>query len=201
MSLWWMTALAFAAPAQVVALGDGPVMTPPGQVREAGEPVWEMVMADCLQEKAAEPWTVLDRTQPGASPEVQVGRVAEVRGLSPRAVVTLSVTGPWDEARAGEVSALLLSLSVAGGPSVFVVGPVAPAVADQAPMDAQADRWNAGLAQLTGGMERVELVDLWADWPRSGPARAGLTLDGGRLSDQGHARVGAALCEALLKPR
>ena len=69
--------------------------------------------------------------------------------------------------------------------------------ADQVALDQRAESWNAAIA-AAAAQPGVAHVDLWKDWPRSGPERAALTADGQRLTDQGHARVAAAVCDAVL---
>ena len=68
----------------------------------------------------------------------------------------------------------------------------------QAKIDELTSAWNTALSEFAGSAEGVRHIDLWADWPRERPERAGLTVDGWHLSDQGHARVGAAVCDAVM---
>ncbi|MEQ1501497.1 MAG: hypothetical protein ABMB14_04660, partial [Myxococcota bacterium] len=52
--------------------------------------------------------------------------------------------------------------------------------------------------QVAKAADGVSHVNLLADWPKDGEARAALTVHGWALSDQGHARVAAAVCDAVL---
>jgi hypothetical protein len=115
-----------------------------------------------------------------------------------------------DPKRLGEeLGALVGELKPRKGPKVLLVGLVPPTLsqvvgadaATQAGVDERTTEANRALAALAAGSEAVEHLDLWADWPREGAARAALTERGWSLSDQGHARVAAAVCDALLAGR
>jgi lysophospholipase L1-like esterase len=58
--------------------------------------------------------------------------------------------------------------------------------------------WNKALGAVAESADDVAVVDLWTDWPRAAAERGALTLNGWHLSDQGHARVAAAVCDALI---
>ncbi|HHO50336.1 MAG TPA: SGNH/GDSL hydrolase family protein [Deltaproteobacteria bacterium] len=69
---------------------------------------------------------------------------------------------------------------------------------EQASLDARIGAYNAQLTELAASIEGVTFVDLWSGWPREPSRRSGLTVGGWTLSDQGHARVAAAVCDAVL---
>lgn len=188
--------IALADPLPVVAIGDG--FVPPaapavagsvsGAAKAADVPAtgWVAVLADCLEERAAGQFAVVDRAVPGETPTAALGRVPAVLALDPQ-LVLVGITSPRaDEAAAwrAEIAALIGSLS----PPVPGVLLVAAARIDGDPAYA------AILTDLTGttpGLVHVELSD---------PASAEPTplLSAGALSDQGHARVGAAVCDAVV---
>jgi lysophospholipase L1-like esterase len=92
---------------------------------------------------------------------------------------------------------------------VILVGMVPPTLSQagpddterQAALDARTEAWNAEVAKLARRLPGVRHLDVWTDWPRDG-ARATHTDKGWHLSEQGHARVAAAVCDAVvsLKP-
>ena len=80
---------------------------------------------------------------------------------------------------------------------VGVAPAVAEVAADQAKLDEQIAAWNAVLTAVAA-KDGVRRVDLLTDWPADPAARAGLASGAWALSDQGHARVAAAVCDAVL---
>ncbi len=213
----WFATQALAGSQPVVAMGNGLVAAPPA---DAGAKVadtvpggWVTVLQDCLAEGAPAKYTVVDRAVPGETAKSARERVAGVIELSPEQVVIalgaqeLGSDQPnpgkfrkdlkklVDELRAGDLL-----------PQVLLLGMVAPtlAQADEGDRDSQAKiddltvAWNTALSELATASEGVRHIDLWTDWPRERPARGELTLDGWHLSDQGHARVGAAVCDAVM---
>ena len=91
-------------------------------------------------------------------------------------------------------------------PEVLLVGLVPPSLdqaegsnpEEQQAIDARTEAWNRSLGELASGNDAVTLVDPWADWPRDPATRGALTVGGFSLSDQGQARVAAAVCDVLL---
>lgn len=226
-------------PAAVVAIGNGLVAGLParGPVEGAVQPVrmaipspavpggWVPVLADCLEERAPQRFSVVDRAVSAETLVTARKRVPAVRELAPGfVVVTLGAqelaAGPVAPAdlkqlrgQLGDlVSDLLGKGRKAVRPTVLLLSMV-PAnlvqVGEGAAADEQVDvhqqevdgriaAWNDALAQVAKGSDAVVHVNLLADWPREAEARARLTEGGWTLSDQGHARVAAAVCDAIL---
>jgi hypothetical protein len=206
---------AFAA-GPVVAIGNGLVAAPPAEI-EATEPVsgaWVSVVGDCLEEGRPGAFAVVDRSAHGATASALLADTAGVRALGPSAVVVgvgaqeMRADGPSAEFVAA-VGKLVASLRADGGPAVLLVGMVAPTLEQlewnepveprQAAIDARTTEWNAGLAGLASADDGVWFVDLWSAWPRDGRSRRRLTRGGWGLTDPAHARIGAEICEELLK--
>jgi hypothetical protein len=219
--VWWLAsalALAETPPepqtpvmAAVVAMGDGLVAGPPASEAPPVAGGWVPSLADCLEERAPGRFSVIDRAVTGETAASARKRVREVVGLTPAmVVVTLGaqeLADPDATAEALTVSLrdLVGALHKRDTPRVLLVGMVPPtltqtAYADrerQVKADARTTEWNASVAALAEQLPAVQHVDLWADWPRDA-ARAELTRQGWSLSEQGHARVAAAICDAVL---
>jgi len=207
----WCTATALAASQPVVAMGNGLVASSPGQKPVAEESVpggWVSVLQDCLDEGAPGGYSVVDRSVPGETARTARERVPGVLDLSPRTVVValgareLGAESPNPTRFIKDLDKVVDELREGGTrPSVVVVGMVSPTLesdADaQAALDARTTAWNEALRTEADGRPGVQHMDLWSTWPRQGPARSGLTRGGWQLSDQGHARVGAMVCDAV----
>ena len=196
----------------VVAMGDGLVVAPPDAKTAANSTgSWVASLGDCLQEASSEQFRVVDRVAPGETVRSARDKVAAVVELSPAVVVVglgareLGSAKPDSSKFRKELGKLVRDLRATETPSqVLLVGMVAPTLhqADagdpeaQEKLDALADEWNASLGDVAK-QEGVRHVDLWASWPRKGGERAALTTGAWELSDQGHARVAAAVCDAL----
>lgn len=211
-----LLANAFAAPAPVVAMGDGLVPGPADPVvpgSQPGDPTaatvpggWIPVLADCLEERAPRRFTVVDRAVPGETIASARTKAASVRELAPAWVVVavgareLSDPGTDPASLRDGLAALLADLGTKRV-KVLLVGLVPPTLADPARQAAADDRTaeaNRVIASVASAASAAH-VDPWADWPRDPAARAAHTAEGGALSDQGHARVAAVVCDALLR--
>jgi len=216
----WFASLALAGESQpVVAMGDGLVAAPASaSVKSAGTVPggWVTVLQDCLDEGAPAKYTVVDRAVPGETAKSARERVAGVVELTPELVVValgaqeLGAEQPNPGKFRKDLKKLVEEIRVGGKlPAVLLVGMVSPTLAQaaevekgtQGKIDELTSAWNTTLSEFAGGNEGVEHIDLWTDWPRDRPERAGLTVDGWHLSDQGHARVGAAVCDAVMAPK
>jgi len=214
----WFAAKALAASQPVVAIGNGLVAAPMGAEVAAAETVpggWVTVLQDCLDEGVPEAYTVVDRAVPGETAKSARERVAGVVELSPALVVValgaqeLGAESPSPSRFTKELQKLVDELRGAEKtPDVLLVGMVPPTLkqagnvqeAAQGAIDTRTARWNSALKALAADRPGVRHVDLWTDWPRDLAARSGLTVSGWHLSDQGHARVGAAVCDAVMAP-
>jgi hypothetical protein len=103
------------------------------------------------------------------------------------------VTGLRPKGRKPEATVLLLS---AVPPTLAQVEGADPALQEK--LDRRAADWNGALADLARPGAGLVHVDLLRDWPKDPTSRAALTVNGWSLSDQGHARVAAAVCDAVL---
>lgn len=218
MSLFVLLAsLAFAADpgaaTAVVAMGDGLVVAPPS-ARTAAPSTgsWVAALADCLEESAAGRYRVVDRVAPGETARSARERITDVISLSP-AVVVLGLGArelgepKVDPGKLGrEVERLVRELRTGEAPAkVVLVGMVAPTLhqadaggpEDQRRLDDLTGAWSDALRDVAKG-EGIRLVDLWSSWPKEDPERARLTTGAWELSDQGHARVAAAVCDVLV---
>lgn len=211
------TWLAAAAPLPVVAVGDGPVLAPhnstaPDQTVPGG---WVAVLADCLEERNPARFTVVDRVVPGETTATLRERLEPVRELRPSWIVVtlgareLAEEGSQPAAIRGELESIVTQLRSKirkVRPEVLLIGLVPPVLeqiegrdpADQATTDERVVAYNALLTELAAATEGVTFVDLWSGWPREPKGRSGLAVGGWSLSDQGHARVAAAVCDAVL---
>ncbi len=213
-----LTSTALAEPQPVLAVGDGVVAAPPTATSPPDQTMpggWLPVLADCLEERKPAHFTVVDRAVVGETVRSLQDRAGSFRDLRPAWLVVtlgsreLAADDVDPKALRSEIEGVLGALrgkAKKGRPSLVLVGLVPPTLAQvlgedparQAALDERTASFNAELAELAKGQEDVVLVDLWSDWPRDNGARAGLTVDGWGLSDQGHARVAAAVCDALL---
>ena len=170
---------------------------------------WVAALGDCLEERAAGRFTVVDRARPAETAVSARERVADVRAMQPALVVVgvgaqeIAVEDAQPASFKAEVESLVGALRAEPAPDVLLVGIVPPAVAKggakaQARIDERTATWNAELAQVASATEGVDWLDLQADWPTATAERSALTVDAARLSDQGHARVAAAVCDAVL---
>lgn len=190
----------------VVLLGRNVVVDAPIEAH-AAEPAaaWSSVLADCAEEAAPGMLSIVDRTDVLHSK----GQTKEVRAIGPRAVVvTHPVPQQVDATQwASELEQVIRAVRADGGPVVFVVGAIAPTVAQlvaqdvekaQKLADERAAAWNQQLSGLAARDDGVWFIDVWKGWPRDA-ARGELTVDGWRLTDQAQARLGAVICEELLR--
>lgn len=204
----WLFASVVLAQSTVVALGEG-LVTVPATAESAPRTVsggWVAVLADCLEERAPHAWTVVDRSRGGATSSTSPDPVARARELDP-AVVVVGVGGealaaPDADPRAfrEEITTLVREIRRGRKPAGIVLVGMVPSWGNLEPpvSDARAALWNAALAGLAADMDGVRHADVLADWPREPAARAALSAAGGTLTDQGHARVAAAVCDAIL---
>jgi len=206
-----LAATALAGPQPVVALGDGLVAGNPPVETSAGPGGWVAALADCLEERAPGQWSVVDRTVAGDTATTARARVGDVRDLGPALVVVsvgaVELADPRAQPQAfkAQLGKLADSLRAPPGLPVMLVGVIPPTLSqvgpdagDQAAVDARTRTWNQVLAEVASPSADITHLDLWTSWPREGAARAALTTDGVHLSDQGHARVAAAVCDAVL---
>jgi len=206
---------ALAVPRPVVAMGDGLVAGGPTSELSADPTVpggWVSVLADCLEERAPGQVTVIDRTDPGDTAAIARARVSEVHRLRPRMVVVgvgareLAHPDADVDAFRRDLRLLLGQLRAEPAPRIMLVGMVPPTLAqipevspgEQRQVDQRTADWNQVLADVAHAEGGVRHLDLWTEWPRDPAARSRLTVDGWRLSDQGHARVAAAVCDAIV---
>ncbi len=206
-SLAW----ADAPPKPVVAMGDGLVAGPPASEALPVAGGWVPSLADCLEERAPGAFAVVDRAESGETARSARKKVRDVVGLGPSTiVVTLGAQELADPdattaALTGDLRALVDALHKRERPRVLLVGMVPPTLAQtdyadadrQQKADARTTEWNAAVASLATELPAVQHVDLWRDWPRDGE-RATLTQKGWSLSEQGHARVAAVVCDAVM---
>lgn len=215
---WWSTVTLAQLPQPVVALGDGLVAGPPAKAT-AVEPAlpggWVPALADCLEERSPQRFTVVDRAVGGETVATVRGRLAGVRELQPAwVVVTLGAQEIADPAAdlkrfRQDLRAVVDELTARSRKSrtgVLLVGLVPPTLgqvegadpATQDGVDGRTAEWNRAFVELAASVDNVVHVDLWTEWPRDASARAALTVNGWSLSDQGHARVAAAVCDAVI---
>ncbi len=208
----WMTVANASPPTVVLAMGDGLVAGPPAAVAPEVAAAWVTSLADCLDERAAGAYSVTDRATPGETVKSARAKVTQLRKEpADVVVVTLGAQELADDAAEAEQlgSQLETLLTEMRGPKsvtpVILVGMVPPTLAQagpddsehQAAIDARTEDWNAEVAKLSRRLSGVRHLDVWKDWPRDG-ARADHTELGWHLSEQGHARVAAAVCDAVV---
>jgi hypothetical protein len=213
--IFWCTATALAASQPVVAMGNGLVASSLGQDPAATETVpggWVSVLQDCLDEGAPGAYSVVDRAVPGETARSARERISGVLDLSPRTVVValgaqeLGAETPNPVRFSKDLRKLVDALREGETPPVvLVVGMVSPTLEQDADavgeaqnvLDRRTTAWNEALRAEAEGRPGLHHVDLWSSWPRNGVARSGLTTGGWQLSDQGHARAGAMVCDAV----
>ena len=212
----YVFASALAAPLPVVAIGDGLGAGPPPSVEAGSATVpggWVPVLADCLEERAPKRFTVVDRAVAGETVATARPKIVQVRELGAAwVIVTLGAQELSDEALdpkklKEDLAGLIGELKGKKGPKVLLVGLVPPTLsqvdgadaARQPALDERTAKANVALSELAAASDAVKHLDLWTDWPHEGPGRAALTQQGWSLSDQGHARVAAAVCDTLLR--
>jgi lysophospholipase L1-like esterase len=218
---WLLALTAWAAPQPVVAMGDGLVVgaeiPATGDIAASSEAGtvpggWVAVLADCLEERRPGRFAVTDQSFPDATAKKARQRVYRAVELRPALVLVglgaQELSGPDpDRARfRDELESLLADLRVDPAPAVMLVGLVPPTVAQmsrpeqmaQADVDQRTSQWNAELGALADSLPGVAHVDLLQEWPRESDRRRRLTVDGTRLSDHGHARVAAMVCDAVV---
>jgi len=197
-----LSSWALAGPAPLVAVGDGFV-----GADEATVGRWSTVLADCLQEGAPGRWTVLDRTKANAKPDALLAQAEEVQALEPAYVVISLGPASFSEdpldvgALREQVSGLVKALQGPSLPRVLLIG-VRPsslreAALSTAAVDATA-RFDAMLHDLAETSPDVHHLPLASAWPTDAAERAALVTEQGSLTSQGHARLAAAACDAVL---
>jgi hypothetical protein len=213
-----ITAALAADPLTLVTLGGGVVMGPPApapapvpapSITAAPDPApggWVPVLADCLQERAPQRFTVIDRASLGATVAQIRTHLAEVRALGP-AWVVITLGGAEVGEQGGVRAELEGFVAEVGVGRVVLVGLVPVTVtgaepAAQASVDERVAKWNKVLdevaTRVAGQGAAVVHVDLWSQWPKDAAGRAALSTRSGALTDQGLARVAAAVCDVVL---
>lgn len=209
MLVWVLLTQLALAMTPVVAIGDELVVAAaePGGVGTGG---WVHSVADCLEESGQARWTVTDRSRTGETLRAAQQRVAEVRELAGPSGVLVVALGARELALGvvpaqlrTELDQLVQALLVEPAPMVILVDPIAPALAAGTPqervaVDAAVSGFTRALGQVAEAEADVLHVRVWGDWPRAGRARRVLTERDRTLSARGHARVAAAVCDALV---
>lgn len=202
LALW--LSLAQAGPLPIVAVGDGLVAGPAAS--EAGaEPAssWVAGLGDCLSEGAPGRYAVVDRVRARETAVTAMQVVDKARAAKPKLVVVgvgaqEAIAGGDVAQFSAELGQLVEALKDSRKPAGLVLVGVVPASAeDQDALDARIASWNEAIATTATSHGAVH-VDLWKDWPREAAERSALTGPGYSLTDQGHARVAAAVCDAVL---
>lgn len=199
----WLN-LALAGPQPIVAVGDGLVAGPEPAGAEA-KPVsgWVAGLGDCLADSARGAYTVVDRVRPQETAVSALEVVDAARQAKPHLVVVgvgaqEAIAGGDPAAFTAELKALLDALqSGKRSVGVLLVGVVPATAPEQSELDTRIEAWNLAIG-ATATERDLPVVDLWKDWPREGEARSALTGPGTSLTDQGHARVAAAVCDAVI---
>lgn len=178
----WVAAALAAPSTPVVVIGDA--LTAPRDAAGFGEGAratagWVAVAGDCLEERARGRYSVVDRTVPGETIDTAVARLAALLAPKPK-VVVIALTGVGHPGKLAE----LVDEVAEVGAEVWLVGPLAgwAGLAVEPTFD-------KALADLGDKVHRVTLDGKVED---RGAARAGA------LTDAGHARLGAAVCSALV---
>lgn len=186
--LFFAAVPAWAQSSIVLAVGDGLVA---GSSGPSG--AWVPALADCLEERAPHGYTVVDRVSADQTLASARAHAAEAKGLGASVVVlalgSREVAGEW---QAGPVRTALGALvaDARGARRILLVPPV-PGTAAAPGLAA----YDALLVDLAKADPAVERVDLLSTWPRDGAM-----TQAGALSEQGSARVAAAVCAAVLAP-
>lgn len=164
-------------PATVLTVGDRPVPPPPpteGAPPRAPTPdSWVQSLQDCLTDRRPEGFQVADRRTPGATAVTLAAALEEWASLSPTHVVIRLSTDPAGPALAALLDGLKTPEGT--GPSVLLLLP-APVATPEAPAPA----WAPVVADRAGV---TVLID--GTW---------------HTTEQGNARVGARICDAILPP-
>lgn len=208
----WMTAALAAPPTVVLAMGDGLVAGPPAAVAPEVAAAWVTSLADCLDERSSGAYSVTDRATPGETVKTARAKVGQLR-KEPADVVVVTLGAQEladDQAKAEQLATqletLLTEMRAPKQPKpVILVGMVPPTLSQAGPddadrqvaIDARTEDWNAEVAKLARRLPSVRHLDVWTDWPRDAD-RATHTEKGWHLSEQGHARVAAAVCDAVV---
>ena len=204
--MWWWISSALAGAMPVVAIGDGMVAEGSPAAAPGG---WVAVLQDCLDERAPGRYSLVDRAS-GNAAFAAFKHPDSVRDLVPDSVIVAfgakSLDGVTPAALEKDITKLIRALRVGPmPPEIVLVGLVRPTAAtpvEQAHMDEQVAAWNT-VIMSAGGPETagVRRVDLLGEWPTEPGARSALSAGPWALSDQGHARVAAAVCDAVLADR
>lgn len=201
----------------VVAAGNGLVAAPPPElVKPASEvaSTWISVLGDCLEDGRPGAFSVVDRSDEGTTTSRVNKDVGSIRELEPAAVVlglgALEMSSDEEPAAfRRRLTEVVSSLRAGNGPLVLLVGIVGPTLsqlewsaeedvaARQGAIDQRARSWNEALERVAASDDGVWRVDL--AWPSDSSSRKRLTRGGWALTDRAHARVGAVICEELLK--
>ena len=203
----WMTAMALAQQ-PIVVMGSGLVRSSSESAAELPSTgTWVATLGDCLEESNPGSFRVVDRVGPTETVRSTARRMEELRELGPAAVVLAfgasdsQEAGPDDSRLRRELEKLLAQIrETTPDTALYLVDRVGPRMSDsaeQAAADAYVTTWNAMLASVTASSTSVQHIEVWAEWPREDESRTPLMTADGTLSDQGHARVGAAVCAAL----
>jgi hypothetical protein len=181
--LTWLVSVALAEPLPVVVVGDALVSGGPGAVPGG----WVSVVSDCLDEAHPGGFSIVDRTRGGERPADLLGRLAELRPATGVVVVGFGFGGDAADARS-----VVDALTAPIGARVLLIA----AVAERAERTDEVTAFNVALEGLLDAAGRVRMVD-------PGPVLdkgAGELWVRGQLTDAGHARLGALVCEALAPP-
>lgn len=163
-------------------------------IRELG-PAWVVVTLGS-QELADEK---VDPKRLGRELDALVDELRQKGAGSPPNVLLVGVVPPTlsqEEPHDIDLAATAPAAEGAAAPPV-VVDPAKK----QSAADARAVGWNKVLASIAAPGQGVVHLDLWSDWPKDGEQRSSLTANGWSLSDQGHAKVAASVCDAVLAAR
>lgn len=186
--VWWLLQAALAAdPTSVVAAGDA--MLAPEAAPTGG---WVAVLADCLEERAAGRYAVVDRAKAGATPAQVREQMPDILGQRPKIVVVgLAAPAQTDKDTVASFEVAVLGLArdlTAGGADVVLLGVVEDGASTVA--------WGDIVQRAVSSVPKVAHVRLGSDWPADPAARSAL-ISRHVVTDQGHARIGAAACDAV----
>lgn len=210
LAFWTALGMAWAGADAVVAIGDGLVAGPSEDAAAASPTLpggWVAVLGDCLEERKPARYSVVNRARAGETVRSARKRLGGIMELQPRLVVVGLGAQEFGRDRKPDAFRTGLSSLVATvregptPPAVVLVGMVPPTLAQveqgerQQAEDERTQRWNAVLVDIAAEHSGVHALDLWGDWPQEGAARGALTAQGWNLTDQGHARVAAAVCD------
>lgn len=177
-------------PVAILAVGDRPA---PSLTEQPPPPdSWVQALQDCLNEKRPEGFQVVDRRIPGETVTTLKTRLEELASLAPAHVVIRLGSNPDTEALSALVGALVTAESTA--PAVVLLPferPDPPPTAPAPTADATAESAATPDPSAPRGT--------WADLATH-PRVTVLAEGPWHLTEQGNARVGARLCEAILPP-